>query len=55
MAIRKTHTCISVAEGCKRSTMATFKNKQYSKKVTCGACSENVAAGRPQHAVDEGG
>ncbi len=50
--MREAHTCTSVAEGCKRSTMATYKTKLNGKKGSCSACAKNVAAGRPQHAVE---
>ena len=50
MSIRMVHTCTSIAEGCKKSTMSTFKTKINHKKNNCGACAANVAAGRPQHA-----
>ena len=46
----KKHTCTSIAEGCKKSTMATWKSKQKGNKVSCSACSKNAAQGRPQHA-----
>ena len=61
--IKNIHTCKSIAEGCKKSTMSTFKTKKglkergvlkVGRKVNCGACSMNVAAGRPQHADVEG-
>ena len=43
------HTCISVAEGCRKSTMSTWKSKKVGKKITCSACSTNATKGRPQH------
>ena len=52
MSTRLIHTCVSVAEGCRKSTMSTFKTKLNGKKVNCGACAANVAAGKPQHATD---
>lgn len=50
MSVKIVHTCLSIAEGCKRSTMSTFKTNQNGKKSNCVACATNVAAGRPQHA-----
>lgn len=57
---QQAHTCTSIADGCSKSTMSTYKTNKgrkekgihkRGKKVNCGACASNVAAGKPQHAI----